>query len=215
MVSKRYAVANNKYVEGYNSLKSSSFILYLDANNLYGRAMQEYLPWKNFEWMSPHQLNYDFIKGLEPEGEVGCIIQCSLEYPVALHDYHSDYPLVPLKKSIPYGMLSSVAKMICDKHKLKRTTNVEKLLATVEDKDFYIIHYRNLQLYVSLGLRVKKIHARIIFKQGPIMKSYVDFNSEKRAQATHKFDTDFYKLLSKSSYGKTIENPEKRGKVKL
>ena len=77
MVSKRHAVTNNKYVEGYNSSKSSSFILYLDANNLYGRAMQEYLPWKNFEWMSPHQLNYDFIKRLEPEGEVGCIIQCS------------------------------------------------------------------------------------------------------------------------------------------
>ena len=215
MVSKRHAVANNKYVEGYNSSKSSSFILYLDANNLYGRAMQEYLPWKNFEWMSPHQLNYDFIKGLEPEGEVGCIIQCSLEYPVALHDYHSDYPLAPIKKSIPYGMLSPVARMICDKHKLKRTTNVEKLLATVEDKDFYILHYRNLQLYVSLGLRVKKIHAGIIFKQGPIMKSYVDFNSEKRAQATNKFDTDFYKLLSNSLYRKTIENPEKRSKVKL
>ena len=209
MVSKRHAVTNNKYVEGYNSLKSSSFILYLDANNLYGRAMQEYLPWKNFEWMSPHQLNYDFIKRLEPEGEVGCIIQCSLEYPVALHDYHSDYPLAPIKKSIPYGMLSPVARMICDKHKLKRTTNVEKLLATVEDKDFYILHYRNLQLYVSLGLRVKKIHAGIIFKQGHIMKSYVDFNSEKRAQATNKFDTDFYKLLSNSLYGKTIENPEK------
>ena len=96
-------------MEGYNSLKSSSFILYLDANNLYGRAMQEYLPWKNFEWMSPHQLNYDFIKRLEPEGEVGCIIQCSLEYPVALHDYHSDYPLAPIKKSIPYGMLSPVS----------------------------------------------------------------------------------------------------------
>ena len=215
MVSKRHAVANNKYVEGYNSSKSSSFILYLDANNLYGRAMQEYLPWKNSEWMSPHQLNYDFIKRLGPEGEVGCIIQCSLEYPVALHDYHSDYPLAPIKKSIPYGMLSPVARMICDKHKLKRTTNVEKLLATVKDKDFYILHYRNLQLYVSLGLRVKKIHAGIIFKQGPIMKSYVDFNSEKRAQATNKFDTDFYKLLSNSLYGKTIENPEKRSKVKL
>ena len=209
MVSKRHAVTNNKYVEGYNSLKSSSFILYLDANNLYGRAMQEYLPWKNFERMSPHQLNYDFIKWLKPEGEVGCIIQCSLEYPVALHDYHSDYPLAPLKKSVPYGMLSPVARMICDKHKLKRTTNVEKLLATVEDKDFYILHYRNLQLYVSLGLRVKKIHVGIIFKQGPIMKSYVDFNSEKRAQAKNKFDTDFYKLLSNSLYGKTIENPEK------
>ena len=165
--------------------------------------------------MSPHQLNYDFNKGLEPEGEVGCIIQCSLEYPVALHDYHSDYPLAPIKKSIPYGMLSPIAKIVCDKHKLKRTTNVEKLVATVEDKDFYILHYRNLQLYVSLGLQEKKIHAGIIFKQDTIMKSYVDFNSEKRAQEANKFDTDFYKLLSNSLYGKTIENPEKQSKVKL
>ena len=99
--------------------------------------------------------------------------------------------------------------MICDKHKLKRTTNVEKLLATVEDKDFYNLPYRNLQLYVSLGLRVKKIHAGIIFKQRPIMKSYADFNPEKRAQATNKFGTDFYKLLSNSLYRKKIENPEK------
>ena len=102
-----------------------------------------------------------------------------------------------------------------DKHKLKRMTNVEKLLATVEDKDFYILLYRNLQLYVSLGLRVQKIHAGIIFKQGAIKKSYVDFNSEKRAQATNKFDTNFYKLLSNSLYGKTIENHEKQSKLKL
>ena len=94
-------------------------------------------------------------------------------------------------------------------------TNVKKLLATVEDKDFYILHYRNFQLYVSLGLRVKMIHAGIIFKQGPIMKSYVDFISEKRAQATNKFDTYFYKLLSNSLNRKTIENPEKQSKVKL
>ena len=136
-------------------------------------------------------MNYDSIKGLEAEGEVGCIIQCSLEYPVALHDYHSDYPLAPIKKLIPYGTLSPIAKMVCDRHKLIRMTNVEKLLATVKDKGFYILHYRNLQLYASLGLLVKKIHAGIIFKQGPIMKSYVDFNSEKRAQTTNKFDTDF------------------------
>ena len=74
----------------------------------------------------------------------------------------SDYPLAPIKKSIPYGMLSPIAKMICEKHKLKRMTNVEKLLVTVEDMGFYILHYRNFQLYVSLGLQVKKIHAGII-----------------------------------------------------
>ena len=106
-------------------------------------------------------------------------------------------------------MLSPIAKIVCDKHKLKRTTNVKKLQATVEDKDFYILHYRNLQLYVSLGLWSKKIRAGIIFKHGPIMKSCVDFNSEKRAQATDKFDTDFYKLLSNSLYRKTIGNPKK------
>ena len=66
-----------------------------------------------------------------------------------------------------------------------------------------------------MGLWVKKILAGIIFKQGPIIKSYVDFNSEKRAKATNMFDTDFYKLLSNSLYGKTIENPEKQSKVKL
>ena len=108
----------------------------------------------------------------------------------------SDYSPAPVKKSTPYGMLSPIAKMICDKHTLKRTTNVEKLLATVEDKDFHILHYRNIQLW-DYG---KKIHAGIIFKQGPIMKSYVDFNSEKRAQATNKFDADLYKLLSNSLY---------------
>ena len=59
-------------------------------------------------------------------------------------------------------MLSPIAKMVCDKHKLKRMTNVETLLGTVKDKDFYILHYRNLQLYVSLELWVEKIHAGII-----------------------------------------------------
>ena len=75
-------------MEGYNSSKSSSFILYLDANNLYGRAMQEYLPWKNFEWMRPHHLNYDFIKGLEPEATVKdkdfYILHCTIPVPVTV-----------------------------------------------------------------------------------------------------------------------------------
>ena len=88
--------------------------------------------------MTPDQLNFDFIKGLEPEGKIGCIIQCSLEYPVALHNCQGDYPLAPIKKSIPYSTLLPVAKMIYNKHKLKRTTNMEKLLATVEHKEFYI-----------------------------------------------------------------------------
>ena len=75
---------------------------------------------------------------------------------MALHDYHSDYPLAPVKKSIPYSMLSPIAKMICDKHKLKRTTNVEKLLATVEDKDFYIFKLQKPSTLYFFGITGKK-----------------------------------------------------------
>ena len=89
------------------------------------------------------------------------------------------------------------------------------MLATFEDRDNYILHYRNLQLYISLGMVVTRIYAGIIFDQAPVIKKYIDFNLEQRAKAVNKFDVDFYKLLSNSLYGKTIENPERRTKVKL
>ena len=60
----------------------------------------------------------------------------------------------------------------------------------------------NLQLYISLGMVVTRIYAGIIFDQAPVIKKYIDFNSEQRAKAVNKFDVDFYKLLSNSLYGK-------------
>ena len=215
MVSKQHSVANNKYLENYDQKKKSVFILDLDANNLYGRAMQDCMPYKNFKWMQMDQLNYDFVAGLAADGPMGCIVQCRLVYPMALHDIHADYPLAPVKKSISYSSLSITAKQICDKHNLKKSTNTEKLLATFEDRDNYILHYRNLQLYISLGMVVTRIYAGIIFDQAPVIKKYIDFNLEQRAKAVNKFDVDFYKLLLNSLYGKTIENPERRTKVKL
>ena len=182
MVSKWHSVANNKYLENYDQKKKSVFILDLDANNLYGRAMQDCMPYKNFKWMQMDQLNYDFIAGLAADGPVGCIVQCKLVYPMALHDIHADYPLAPVKKSIPYSSLSITAKQICDKHNLKKSTHTEKLLATFEDRDNYILHYRNLQLYVSLGMVVTRIYAGIIFDQAPVIKQYIDliWNKEQR-----------------------------------
>ena len=110
MVSKRHLVANNKYLENYDQKKKSVFILDLDANNLYGRAMQDCMPYKNFKWMQMDQLNYDFVAGFAADSPVGCIVQCRLVYPMALHDIHTDYPLAPVKKSISYSSLSITAK---------------------------------------------------------------------------------------------------------
>ena len=81
MVSKQHSVANNKYLENYDQKKKSVFILDLDANNLYGRAMQDCMPYKNFKWMQMDQLNYDFIAGLAADSPMGCIVQCRLVYP--------------------------------------------------------------------------------------------------------------------------------------
>ena len=215
MVSKRYSLANNQLLGNYDRSRKSIFLIDIDANNLYGKAMQQYLPQNKFRWMQPHELDCAFITSLPDQGPVGCIIQCSLIYPRHLHNDHNDYPLAPEKKKIKYKELSPEAKIICDKHSLKRTTNVEKLMATLGDKEEYILHYRNLKLYLSLGMKLKTIQAGILFFQAPIMKDYIDFNSKKRALSTNDYDKDFYKLLCNSLYGKTIENPEKRSKIKL
>ena len=102
-----------------------------------------------------------------------------------------------------------------DCHGLKRTLNKEKLLTTFEKRWSYVLHYRNLKLYLRLGMQVEEMQASLFFRQKPVMRDYVQFNSLQCSCVTNDFDVDFYKLLSNSLFGKTIENPEKRTKVKL
>lgn len=217
MVSKRYSKANNKYMPDFNPESASVYIVDLDANNLYGKAMQDTLPHSQFRWMSPEELCLGYIMSLEPDGEYGCIVDCTLEYPSSLHDSHSDYPLAPCKRKVSFDELSPLQRFIMEKHNLKSNAvlDVEKLLSTLETRDHYVVHFKNLQLYVQLGMVVKAIHGGIHFRQKRFISSYIDFNSKRRAQATNKFDVNFYKLLNNGLYGKTIENPKKRTKVKL
>lgn len=215
MVSKRYSKANHPSLSTYDASRPHKFLLFLDANNLYGKAMMEPLPVSGFRWMNRHELTVDYISSLSDEGDWGCFVECTLLYPDAWHDLHDDYPLAPVKRKVTYSDLSPTARFMCDRHGLKRTLNKEKLLTTFEKRGGYVLHYRNLKLYLRLGLVVEEIRAGLLFKQKPVMKDYVEFNSLQRARARNDFDVDFYKLLSNSLFGKTIENPEKRTKVKL
>ena len=197
---------------GYDSSKPTVHILDLDANNLYGKAMQEYLPYRGFRWMEGCELIEEQIMKIAPEG---CFVECTLDNPQALHDLHADYPLAPVKTKITYNMLSPYARFLCDHHKLKYTLKTEKLLTTFRRRSFYVLHYRNFQLYVRLGMKVVAIHSALAFRQVLYMKSYVNMNAEERAEMTNKFDADFDKLSVNSLFCKMIENPEKRTKVKL
>lgn len=215
MVAKRYSKANNPSISGYDSSRSPVYILDLDSNNLYGKAMQDFLPFGGFRWMNQSELTKDYIMNLSPTGEEGCFVECTLDYPAALHDLHADYPLAPVKTKITYDKLSPYARFLCDQHKLKSSLKTLKLLTTFERRSFYVLHYRNFQLYLRLGMQLVAIHSGLAFKQAPFMRDYVVLNSEKRAQTTNRFDSDFYKLLVNSLFGKTIENPEKRSKIRL
>ena len=111
-------------------------------------------------------------------------------------------------------MLSPYCKTIQEKFGVT-IGQVAKLTPTLTEKKNYVLHYRNLQLYLSLGLKLKKVHRVLEFDQSPWLRQYIDFNTQKRVGAKNAFEKDFFKLMNNSFYGKTCENLRKRVDVRL
>ena len=181
-------------------------------NNLYGWAMSGYIPYGGFKWLKNVD-NFD-VNSINEKSPVGCILEANLEYPDKLDVLHNGYPLAPEKLVIPYDMLSGYCKKIADEHGMK-VGDVIKLIPNLGNKTNYGVHYRNLQLHLSLGMKLTKIHRVLKFKQSDWMKKYIDFNTEKRTNAANSFEKDFFKLMIYSVYGKTMENLQNRINVRL
>ena len=213
-IANRYGKANNKYMREYDEKAPSKYIMYLDANNLYGWAMSQYLPTGGFKWMTEKQINKINLAQYNEDSNKGLILEVDLEYPKELHDLHNNYPLGPEKVKVTDNMLSGYCKNIQKKFNIS-TGLVRKLIPTLSDKEKYVLHYRNLQLYLDLGLKVKKVHRVLEFNQSPWLKQYIDFNTQKRTQAKNSFEKDFFKLMNNSVFGKTMENIRKRVDVRL
>ena len=105
-------------------------------------------------------------------------------------------------------------KEIADTYKIK-VGDVKKLILNLGNRTEYVLHYRNLQLYLSLGMKLTKIHRVLKFKQSNWMKKYIDFNAEKGKNAANDFEKDFFKFMINCVYGKAIENLQKRINVRL
>ena len=142
------------------------------------------------------------------------LLESDLKYPDELHELHNDYPLAPEKLAVSSDMLSKYCKKIADKYEIK-VGDVKKIIPNLGNKTNYVVHYRNLQLYLSLGMKLTKIHRVLKFKQSDWMKKYIDFNTEKRMNAANDFEKYFFKLMINSVYGKTMENLQKRINVRL
>ena len=145
-------------------------------NNLYDWAMSESLPYEKFKWLKNVD-GFD-VNSVSEKSAIGYILELDLEYPDYLHVLHNDYPLAPLKIGIPYDMSSGFCKKFADKYEIK-VGYVRKLIPNLGSKTKYVLHYRDLPLYLSLGMKLTKIHRMLKFKQSDWMKKYIDFNTEK------------------------------------
>ena len=179
-IANRYGNVNNKYMKEYDEKAPSKYIMYLDCNNLYAASMSEPLSTGNFKWMTDKEIKRIDLGKYKADGKKELILE--VEYPQELHDLHNNYPVAPEKTKVSSGMLSEYCKKIADKCKIS-VGLVNKLIPTLRDKKEYVLHYRNLKLYLDLGLKIKKVHQVLKFDQSSWLKQYIDFNTEKRKNA--------------------------------
>ena len=115
-ISHRHALANNPLVEGYDSEKPNSYITYLDANNLYEKAMSEPLPVGKFRFLSEDEIAEFDLLSIPSDGDTGYIVERDLTYPDELHDLHNDYPMAPEHMTVSKDMLSDCVVSMIDKN---------------------------------------------------------------------------------------------------
>ena len=183
-------------------LKNSQH-LYHTLNNFYGWEMSEYLPYQRFKWLK--NVNEFDVMSINEKSPIGYFLKVDLKYSDKLHELHNDYPSAPEKLAVSSDMLSKYCKKGVDKYEIK-VCDVKNLIPNLGNKTNYVVHYRNLQPYLSLGMKLTKIHRVLKFKQFDWMKKYIDFNTEKGMNAVNDFEKDFLKLMINSVYGKTIES---------
>ena len=136
-------------MKNYNNNEESSYIQYLDANNLYGWAMSKKLPVNGFKWINnsetaEHVINEEFIKNYNENDNKGYILEVDVKYPKRLHELHSDLPFLSERMKID---------------------QCNKLVCNLSIKKKYVTHINSLKQALNHGLKLKKIHRIIEFNQ--------------------------------------------------
>lgn len=171
-----------------------SDIIYIDRNNLYGEAQMQKLPYSEFTWLTREEIRCFDVK-MNCDGDYGYIIECDLAYPKKLHSTHANLPLAPEILEVTYDNLSPYARnalLISENIKKYKDT---KLMSTFHDRENYVTHIRNLQLYLSLGMKLLKISRVLKFYQKKFISPYIEKTTEARKNSQTKFEMDLFKKL--------------------
>ena len=133
----RHAKANNKYMKNYDKNKESSYIQYLDANNLYGWAMSQKFPVNGFKWINDVTgIDEEFIRNYNEDSDKGYILEVDVKYPRKLHDLHSDLSFLPKRVKI---------------------NKCKKLVCNLRNKKKYVVYITSLKQALNYRLKWKKV----------------------------------------------------------
>lgn len=190
----------------YDETEETKSIFSVDCNALYGWAMTMPLPTGDFRWEDPKILTPSLIAQYSDDDERGYLCKVNLKYPRRLHPTHDSFPCAPNHMSVPLEDLSIFQRDYLEKNNMENVTQFKKLIPNLHDKKDYVLHIKNLQQYIRLGLELESVESVVSFKQSRWLAKYINLNTQLR-QANHDDPVAvlFYKLLSNIVFGKFIE----------
>ena len=182
--------------------------------------MCEKLPLDGYKWGNVSIFTNDFVKNYDLDSDKGYLLEVDVEYPKELHGAHEDLPFLPEKRvkrskqhnEYEFDEITKAHK------KVYKTFNINnepdnKLIATVQDKNKYVVHISTLKQALNHGLRLQKVHRVIEFNQSAWLKPYIDINTELRKGSSNDFEKNVFKLMNNAVFGKMIENVRNDGKL--
>jgi hypothetical protein len=205
-ICQRKAVADNTEINP--SATESNYITYWDANNLYGWAMMKPMPLGGYRWMDATEWTDELGERIKTgasfqdvmdeldQRDVNFYLEVDATFPPNIHDWMSDYPMLPEKLAPPNG-------------------TTEKLINHLGPRRKYVLAYETYLLALQHGVHFSNIHRILRFQQSAWLKAYIEFNTQERQKAKNKFQQDYFKLMNNALFGKFLEDVTKYADFEL
>ena len=221
----RTAQANNPFLPGklYDETKPTTYLMAFDVNNLYGKALQSYLPTHGFRWIEydsdlwekiqadPTSFFKNYDNDVNKPATTGFTVEVDLSFPPDIHDKLKGLTPVPYKRTVQFDELSPEQQEMFKNLNLGDTAMATPRLVTdLYPKKNYVVHYRVLKLYLDLGVKLDKVHKGIMYNQSDVLKCYMLRLAKNREQAKTTFEKDLWKLAANAVYGKSVESVRNR-----